>query len=207
MLYNDREALMIKFLFIFFSFFAISKPDDRCLKQFNDVKPENPIELSRLENPYSLKLNSTLHTAISNTKFLSPKEKKAFFKELKQTISYIESKDLGHTHREKRNARLKALESMILQAVKTSPIILSFLEQTSLPYINKKQVAEIIFITLTKYVRVHLSHPKEEANIDFKRFEKIISSIAHFNWNAFSIYKIIRAVREKYSLHEYLNCK
>ena len=193
--------------FIFFSFFAYSQPPDKCLKTVENLNEEGGLGLEPIKNPYSLKLHSVLKEEIAKTKILSDKEKKAFFKELEQTIAYIENKDLAQADKSKRGARLKALEPLLMRSVQMTPSIISFLESESSPYLNKKQALKIIFITLTKYVKIYLSHPDKESDIDFKRFEKIISTIEKFNGSSFSIYKIIRAVREKHSLYEYLNCK
>ena len=198
----------MKLLFlIFFSFFAYSQSHDRCLKTVENLNKEGGLGLEPIKNSYSLTLQSVLKEEIAKTKILSDKEKKAFFKELEQTIAYIENKDLAQADKSKQGARLKVLEPLLMRSVQMTPSIISFLENESSPYLNKEQALKIIFITLTKYVKIYLSHPDKESDIDFKRFEKIISTIEKFNGSSFSIYKIIRAVREKHSLYEYLNCK
>ena len=189
--------------FIFFSFFSYSHSHDKCLKTVESLNKEGGLNL----NSYSLKLESVLKEEITKTKILSDKEKKVFFKELEQTIAYIENKDLAQADKSKRGARLKVLEPLLMRSVQAVPSITSFLENELSPYLNKKQALKIVFITLTKYVKIYLSHPDKESDIDFKRFEKIISTIEKFNGSSFSIYKIIRTVREKHSLYEYLNCK
>ena len=194
-------------LFIFFSFFAYSHSHDKCLKTVESLNKEGDLGLEPLKNSYSLKLQSVLKEEITKTKTLSDKEKKVFFKELEQTIAYIENKDLSQADKNNREARLKVLEPLLMKSVQMAPSIISFLENESSPYLNKNQALSVIFITLTKYVKIYLSHPDKESDIDFKRFEKIISTIEKFNGSSFSIYKIIRTVREKHSLYEYLNCK
>lgn len=205
--------------FIFFSFFATlsnSHSHGTCLhtiQKWDDLKREEapkttePIDLASLKNSYSLKLRSSLKEEVKNTALLSNKEKQKFLKELDQTISYLESKGLSVEAGNRRSARLKVLEPLLFKSLEAAPSIHRFLKESESPYLNKKQALEIILITLTKYVRVYLNHPAKEFDIDFKRFEKILSNIAEFNGGAFSVYKIIRSVREKYSLYEYLNCK
>jgi len=183
--------------FILFSFFAHT--DDKCLKTF-DTLNENPHQED------SLKLTGLiegLREQLDQTQLLSQREKKAFLKEIEFALDYLKTENPGPNHK----ARLEVLEPSIRKAFEVFPSIVSFLEAKPPVHLDKKQVLKVIVMTLTKYVRVYLSHPDDTLNIDFARFTKTLSSIAEFNDNAFSLYRVIRSVREKYSLHEYLNCK
>ena len=217
---KNKGIFIIKTLLIVFSFFNPSFAHEGCRHNFSHPLPKNRSKKGASQSQESHSSNQQVHLLnfelaierlslkkqIQQSSLLNPSEKQSFLKELDETILFIRNQVITPKNKIKKRARLKSLEPLLLKALQETSKILSFLENTPSPYLNKKQSVQIIFTSLTKFVRVHLSHPDEESLIDYSRYKKILTSIGAFDNNLFSIYKITRAVKEKHSIYEYLNC-
>ena len=204
---KNKGFFMIKPLLIFFSFFNPSFAQEGCVHHFGtDFNIPGEANLEKLNETYSSQLDSVLKTQLQKSNFLSRSEKRELLRALDETSHLIRHQDTNSEHQIQKNARFKSFEPKLLKAIEKVPDILTFLENHNNPYLDQKLAVRIIFATLTKHVKIYLSHPSKISEIDFSRFEVILSSIGNFNDSSFSIYSIIRVVKAKYSAYEYLNC-
>ena len=206
---KNKGIFILKTLLIFFSFFNPSFAHEGCRNTFifpnSSKKGSKKVQLQGNNSKLESNLKEQIEQ-IEQTKLLNTKEKQSLLTELDKTIHFIRNQNSTPRNEIRKRTRLQGLELLLLKALEETPKILNFLENTPSPYLNKKQSVQIILTSLTKFVRVHLNHPDEESLIDFSLYKKILTSIGAFDNNLFSIYQITRAVREKHSIYEYLNC-
>ena len=180
---------------------VFSNPIQKCLSVFTKSMEYKLLSSAEFKSDYSKELFSGLYKQIEHSSSLTKKEKQRFILETEKTIRFIES----HSN----NRRLKVLSPQLLSALSAFPEIFEFTEKGLSPssYLDTKTAFKVSLASLTYYIRAYLSH--ESQNLDWGRLNTILSSIAQFKEepNSVSIYKILRAVREKHSLNEYINCR
>ena len=180
---------------------GISQSIIRCMDIFSKSKSLEYKLSSKTEltNPYSKELFLNLYQQIENNSLLSKKEKQEFILNTEAIIHFIES----HPH----NQKLEVLTPQLLSAVQSLPAIFEFTKNPSSSYLDTTTALKVVLVSLTRYTRAYIM--QESNHLDWPRLHKILSVIAHFktNPNAFSLYKILRAVREKHSLKEFINCR
>ena len=197
----------IIFNFIVLPWVSLSQPVMSCVNMFSNSKSlEYKISLNtEFKHPYSKQLFLNLYTQIESMPLLYKKEKQdkklkqEFILKTEEIINFIES----HPH----NPKLKALTPKLLQATEALPAIFNFVENQQTSFLDTKTALKVVVVALTRYTGTYL---KQEVNhLDWARLDKILSSIADFNTQptAFSLYKILRSVREKHSLWEFINCR
>lgn len=198
------EVLM-KYLLIliFLSANSHAKFLEACKNLF--ISPKLKIQWSskqKFTQPYSQKLFDKLYSTVSNWNILSQTEKQKYIIEIEKSISFIESH--SHTYE-----KLNIMNPQLIKAIEAFPQLLKFVnENQNQAHLNTKQSLEIALVSLTKYTMAFIKHNNND-KLDLARWSAIMQAIANFEKepNAFSVYKIIRAVKEKHSLYEFLNCK
>ena len=109
------------------------------------------------------------------------------------------------------NQRLQLLDPYLTPALNNMSDITSFIVKNDLSVkyesIDTQTTLKLMLSTFSQHLHAYLSHPNPK-NLDWSRFRTILENIANFRkeQGAFSLYKIYRSVREKYSLEEYINC-
>ncbi|MCY4321639.1 MAG: hypothetical protein OXC37_04480 [Bdellovibrionaceae bacterium] len=139
--------------------------------------------------------------------YLSEKETKNYILQTEKLIQLMEENSI------KTYKRFEILEPYLTPALKKTSQIIYFMQskQNELnekyEYLDTKTILNLILSTLSQHLYTYLTHPQSK-NLDWSRLRIILESISQFNSEqpAFSLYKIYRSVREKYSLKEYINC-
>jgi len=203
---------MIKFLILFISYSSYSMSGtsfmDRCLSYFKS--PDVKYNLSPKQgenNVYSKNLYFFVYRQLHHLeqKELSVKEAQNYVSQLENLIELINSPTL------KNQQNLKLIKEELLLATKAFPKIVSFVKSEKIldyPDLDKNLILKLVLSTFSKHIKAYLTHPQVQ-QLDWARLNVILQSISEFGEkaNAFSFYKIKRAVRQKYDLKEYINCK
>jgi len=205
------KYVLIMLMFISISDFASAKGlINRCWSFFHS----DPInyKLSRdtkWNNDYAKDLFFHVYQTLPllENKNLSKKEIKTYIQELESTINIINSSSFNGVM----GNFLELVNSRLSVAINAFPDIVAFIQKggaTSYPALETNVILKLILTTFSRHIKVYLTshHPE---NLDWLRFNTILTSISEFKQkpNVFSLYKIKRAVREKYSLEQYINCK
>ena len=196
------------FIVLFFNSFVDASLSDKCLKIF---KPKNTAySLNKdtlLQTPHSQLLFTQVYQQLSALEGaeLSHKETQQYVLQLEQLIQHLE-KNSNQT-----SARLQLLDSYLTPALQKLSDIISFIKNGSaLKYesLDTQIILRLILSTFSQHLPAYLTHSKTD-NLDWPRLRIILESLSSFSKEqpAFSLYKIYRSVREKYSLEEYINCK
>ncbi len=163
---------------------------------------------SKWNHPYSAQVfSSVLHQLeFLEGKALSKKEIANYKKGFESSINQIESFFRGSS-----TAQWDFIGAHWLSAVEAFPKIVSFInsnKSSEYESLDTKTIIKIILATFSQHTVTYLTHPEAE-KLDWPRFLLILKSISYFkdNSNGFSLYKIKRAVRGKYSVNEYIHCK
>lgn len=163
-----------------------------------DVKQDNPYTAEVFSFVYQ-KLPTLAESGLSN-------------REITNYVSQFEGLiDLMNSSSPDMNSRLELMNSHLSSALKAFPEILSFIQSgkaSSYPSLDTNTILKLVLSTLGQHTRTYLAH--HHANeLDWSRLSLILKSIADFKTkpNAFSLYKIKRAVEQKYSVREYISCK
>ena len=182
---------------------------DKCFKSFRSGPVKyNLSESTDLKSPYSRELFSFVYRNIPflEDTVLSPKDTNLFVSHLEKLIEHIESSpDLNV------KSRLDLMNSRWSDAVEAFPLIVSFINSgntNGYVSLNTKTIVKLILSALGHHTMAYLTHSKE-GKLDWARMSLILRSISEFKNtpSVFSLYKIKRAVEEKYSVNEYINCK
>lgn len=136
---------------------------------------------------------------------LTYKETQNYTLQLEQLIQLLE-KNSNQTEK-----RLELLDSYLTPALKKLPKIISFVKSESAlkhESLDTQTILRLTLSTLSLHLYTYLTQPKIK-NLDWPRLRTILESVSNFDSKqpAFSLYKIYRSVREKYSIEEYINCK
>ena len=202
---------MIKlFLFVSLYFSANAKISllDKCHKIFKPKTVQQSLNKeTSLQNPYSQLLFEKIYQQLPLLEGtgLSKTEMKKYNLLLELLIQKLEKGSY------QQNQRLQLLDSYLTPALQKAEEILSFIKSdTAVKYesLDTQMILRLILSALSQHLFSYLTHPKTE-KLDWARFRTILESISSFSEKqpAFSLYKIYRSVREKYSLEEYINCK
>ena len=205
---NKFNLKLLLFIALFFSPLANTSLSDKCLGLF---KTKNTVyslnKNTTLTNSYSQKLYKYVYQQLPTLEgeALSHKETQQYILQLEQLIQLLE-KNLNQS-----NKRLQLLDSYLTPALKKLPNIISFIKSESAlkhESLDTQTVLRLTLSTFSKHLHTYLTHSKTKS-LDWSRLRVILESIASFNKQqpAFSLYKIYRSVREKYSIKEYINCK
>ena len=140
-----------------------------------------------------------LYQQIEIQPLFSKKEKEELILKTEQIISFIES----HPN----NPQLKMVIPHLLSAIESLPLLFDYAKNSSNPYLDSISTIKVVSVILTRYTWAYLH--EESNHLDWPRLGKILSTIADFKSkpNDFSFYKILRAVREKHSIKELINCR
>ena len=205
----NKLGLKIPFVIILFINSAVSASlSSKCLKIFKSKKAIYSLnDKSLLQNPYSQTVFQQVYQQLPllEESDLSQKETQKYILQLERLIQHLE-KDLNQTNR-----RLKLLDSYLTPALKKLPNIISSIKsEPALKHesLDTQTILHLTLSTFSRHLLAYLTHSKIES-LDWARLRVILESIAGFSekQQAFSLYKIYRSVREKYSLEEYINCK
>ena len=173
----------------------------RCMNFFSGSKtlqykisPE-----TQLTNPYSKELFVKLYQQIENQSLFSHKEKQEIILKTEQLINFMES------HPD--NKRLKVLTPLLVSAIESLPALFDYTKNSVNPYLDSTSTIKVILVILTHYTWSYIH--QESNHLDWPRLNKILLAIAHFKTqpNDFSLYKILRTVREKHSIEELIHCR
>ena len=209
--FRSKIANKIGTLFVVILFFnplAHTSLSNKCFRLFNKKSVTYSLEQNTsLQNPYSQLVFTQVYQQLSlleGAEF-SYEETQQFALKLEKLIQHLEK----NSHQAK--TRLKLLDSYLTPALENTTHIVSFIKSDSvLKYesLDTKTILQLIFATFSQHLHAYLTHPKTE-DLDWPRLRAILESISSFKKTqpAFSLYKIYRSVREKYSMKEYVNCK
>ncbi len=133
--------------------------------------------------------------------------------EIKKYTAHLE-KLLGQLERPsdlELKGRMDLIGPHLSSAVRAFPDIVSFInsgQASKYESLDAGLTLRLALSALSRHVIAYLTHPIGE-RLDWERMSKILKSISDFKdqKSAFSLYKIKRAVGEKHSLYEYINCK
>ena len=187
---------------------------NRCINIFKQA-PSEPIVFSKQKNPYSKALDVSVYQQISLLEgVLSKKELQYYTASLVKTIQQFEngshklSDAAFQTRINLMNSNLKSRQ--LLTAIRTFPKMVQFAQSKEAhryEFLDTNRILKLVLSTFSQHILSYLTHPVNK--LDWARFNYIVNSIAEFNRSPdiFSLYKIQRAIKEKYSLREYLNCK
>jgi len=199
------KPILLLFLGVF-SYSFIANASLECQKLFKPQNIEYKLSTkSVFTNPYAQDLFSSVYMSLSFLKTeLSDSELKFYINFIEQTINLLEnsSDHLGHS--------MHLMERFDLsKAIKAFPDIIHFLKSDQVSkheFLDKQTILKLIVATFSQHLWTYFTHPSNK--LDWARFERIIKSIAHFESqpNVFSLYKIQRVIKEKYSLKEYISC-
>ena len=209
------DILMIKFLIhLFFAGLALSAPVEsrllaKCQKIFRSLSATDHLSnKAQWAYPQSQLLFNSVYQQMSFLKGLdfSPAEINFFQKRLEETIHYIEN-----SKEESLKNRLDFMEPHFSSAVEAFPLILSFINQggtAQYKALGEKSLIQLLLSALSRHTLAYLRHPQAE-KLDWPRINLILNHISEFKEkpNVWTLYKIKRAVLQKYSLKEYINCK
>ncbi|MDE0092332.1 MAG: hypothetical protein OXN83_03490 [Oligoflexia bacterium] len=202
---------MIK-LFLVTNLFLMSSADtlllDRCYSIFKTKNVSYSLnENSLLKNPYSQLIFEKVYQQLPllEEAGLSKIEIKKYNLLLEQLIQKLEKGSYQQSQ------RLQLLNSYLTPALRNIPNIISFIKsESALKYesLDTQTILKLTLSTVSLHLQAYLTHSKTE-KLDWPRLRTILESISNFSEKqpAFSLYKIYRSVREKYSLEEYINCK
>lgn len=202
---------LIVLFFIGLVFYSEGQPGflSKCYTFFRS----DPVEYSfsgntKWSNPYAQELFSSVYQQLPalEGKVLSPSETKKYILYFEKLMNHMESSadsDIKH--------RLDFMNSRWSDAVKTFPLIVSFVnngQASEYESLDTKTVIELMLSTFSRHTIAYLTHPQID-RLDWERMGKILKSISDFKgkMDIFSLYKIQRAIRQKYSVKEYLNCQ
>ena len=208
---TSGAILMIKWFLVVFLYFSASAKIsvlDKCREMFKSKNVQQSLNKeTALKNPYSQLLFEKVYQQIPSLEGtgLSKTEMNKYNFLLEQLIQKLEKGSY------QQNQRLQLLDSYLTPALQKTSEIISFIKSdTAVKYesLDTQMVLQLILSTLSQQLLAYLTHSKTE-KLDWARFRIILESISSFSAQqpAFSLYKIYRSVREKYSLEEYINCK
>ena len=190
--------------YLFSPLAKVSLPD-KCFKLFKTKSTVYSLH-SPLQNTYSKKIFEQVYQQlhlIEGTE-LSQKETQIYILQLEQLIQLLEKNS------EQTQKRIKLLDSNLTPALQQLPNIISFIKNESAKHesLDTQTILRLTLSTFSLHLYTYLSKPNSKS-LDWARLRVILESIASFKdgQQAFSLYKIYRSVREKYSIQEYINCK
>ena len=181
---------------------------DKCYKIFKVKNITYSLNNSHsLKNPYSQLIFEKVYKQLDSIEGnrLSKTETQKYVLQLESLVKYLE------TNSAQKDKRLNLLDPYLSPALKKLPDMISFIKsESALKYesLDTQTILHLTLSTFSRHLHTYLSHPKVD-NLDWPRLRKILESISSFNTEkpAFSLYKVYRSVREKYSIKEYINCK
>ena len=208
---TSGETIMLKFLILTYLFFnSVSQAGlvDKCRRIFKTQNVTYSLSDSApLKNHYSQIVFEQVYQQLSLLEgdSLSTAETQKYILQLESLIQYLETNSV------QKDKRLELLDPYLSPALKKIPDIISFIKsESALKYesLDTQTILQLALSTFSRHLHAYLSHPKAES-LDWPRFREILESISSFKTEkpAFSLYKIYRSVREKYSIQEYINCK
>ncbi len=217
---------MIKYLtllfFIIFVFYSSASSSllEKCKTVFrSDPVKYNLFLKDKWTSAYSKELFSSVYKEMPLLKgILSDTEMNFYVSVLEEAITYFEKetlKQIEFPHQSDLKTRMKLMDSdsmnpKLFNAMKSFPEIVRFLKSgkaKDYEALDTEVILKIILSTFSQHMVTYLTHSLKE--LDWTRLNLIIKSISDFKDqpNAFSLYKIQRVVKEKYSIKEYINCK
>ena len=197
--------------FVFCSFSANPSLSDKCSKLFESQssRSRSEIQLSQNkagENLYAHEVFFSVYKNLVSLKgVLPPAEIQSYVSQLEKVM------DLFENHSSHMKPRLKVLEdSQFLESLKSFPKMIEFIKSDKVKNyesLDTQNIIKLVLSTFSQHTLTYLTHSKDK--LDWSRFQVIIKSISDFNNepSVFTLYKIQRAVKEKYSIKEYINCK
>ena len=201
---------LIGLFFMSLIFYSEGQPSflSRCYNSFRSTPVQYSLsENTNWSNPYAKELFSSVYQQLSTLegKVLSPSEMKNYIFHLEKLMNHMESSSDSDIKN-----RLAFMNSHFSDAIKAFPIIVSFIKSSKASEyesLDTDTIIKLILATFSWHTMAYLTHPQVE-RLDWARMNKILKSISDFKdkRNVFSLYKIQRAVRQKYSIREYLHC-
>ena len=203
---------VIALFFIGFCFCALSSSHflSKChwLFRSDDSVKYNLSENASWTNSYAQEVFSFVYQQIPllEGQVLSHTEVKNYMSYFEKLIDQLESSSDSSVR-----SRLELMNSHLSGAVKAFPMIVSFINggrASEYESLDANTVVKLVLSTFSQHTMAYLTHPKVE-RLDWPRMNLILKSISDFKdkTDVFSLYKIKRAVLQKYSLNEYVNCK
>ena len=203
-----RFLILLGFIYFVFCHSVHSNIIDRCSRYFrSDPIKYNLSKNTKWNNSYAQELFSSVYQQISQLekKEFSDKEIKNYTSQLERLINFIHTSSSSDV-----TNRLDRMGSHLSSAIKAFPEIVSFVQSDKfLSYpLNANQILQLILSTFSQHIEAYLKHPHPD-QLDWPRIQTILEQISFFKDqpNIFSLYKITRAIRQKYSVREYINCK
>ena len=216
------NKMSIKFwIWIFFAGFVFCSPASerslsgernffkKCLGNFQSRPPQYSLSgKEQWANPYARELFVSVYQQLPSLEegLFSLAEINMSASSLSASIRLLESSaDPG------RQSRLNFIENELSQALQAFPAILSFVkngEADKYESLDTKTVLQLVLATFGQHLRAYLTASQAE-KMDWPRLKLILSHIAGFKEepSVFALYKIQRAVRQKYSFREYIYCR
>ena len=220
---------------VFFSFYSGGSSNFliRCYKNFrpglgnpSGLKISVPIEEKKPKNSnrIGIKYNLSEKTQWKNSKAgelfsfvyqqlpllqenrLSPLEQKRYISDLEGLIHLLES-DLSSDVK----SRLKLIGSQWSSAVRAFPAIVSFMNSgkaAEYRFLDASTILKLVILSFGRYTRAYLTHSSAHS-LNWSAFQMILKSISDFkdNPSVIALYNIERAVRENFSILNFINCK